>query len=1020
MNVATITATISADPSGFTSAMRAAEATAKSVAASINAATGQISSSLQSVNNTAAVVAASVTAKMGSVTQSLMAANFQSNQLGTQLATAANATRVSIATSAASAQSSIASATTAISTSVSSSVSTVLTQIGQVRSVLQSINQEIQQFGIALRTFGIGMTIAISAPLAALGKIGFEFAAVKEQALTSFTVMMKSADLARDHLDQLRRFADVTPFTFEDVIKGSRILQGYGLEAQKVIPVLTALGDAASSTGQSHAAMERGVKAVGQMLAKGKVQAEEMNRQLSNAGVSISHLALGLGKSVQETRDMMKAGQISAQEGIDALVRGIAKSNIGGMMEKQSRTFLGALSTISDVARSTLGDILEPLFNVVRDAVLATIPALMEFSKWWKTIPESVKLVVLAIGLAVTVLGPLITVIGGVVAIVGAIGAPILASVTAIVVGITAAVGTITAVWTTNFGGIRDFAIKIWEDLVSWYQANAPLIQVTIDTVLGQVRKAVTAFNNWILPIVQYVWTAITFLVQNWLNNLLSAITIMLKLVNGNWRGAWQDLVRIAGDQIEIMAQVILGKLPRIFTSAYRLGSDLVRGFAAGVGELLPEVEIGVRIPEPELVGTWKGRNVPPPGGGGGGGGKKGRESEDAAAALLARLRDETAKLGLKTKEQEIAVELLGKQYKKYNETVRETILNAAREYDARKLVVEFQDKVTSSIDRQREALRGELSELDKVFDLLRDPSAAQVIDQATRNILLMNAVLLDSNKLLEKMPKAKDLMPLSPFGEDFVLDTSASDEMLAQIKNTYAYESAVDALNKKLDIKRQLSNLEQTQIAVTTGKLKELTQAQKDQLLTLAKGIDDQLKAKEKLAQIQELASQVGDIFGNAFNSLFTDGFQGFADSLRAGFAKLLSDLVGMLIRSGLTKLFSSLFGVALGGAGGGGGGIGSWFGGARAEGGPVSAGMAYIVGERRPEIFVPNVNGMILPSTSGFAGVTGSGGGGQTVNVVNHFHISAPTGTISPKSQRQIAAEAGRGITKALRRNE
>lgn len=1039
MNVANITATINADPSGFTSAMRAAEATAKSVAASINAATGQISNSLQSVNNTAAAVAASVTARMGSVTQSLMAASLQSNQLGTQLATAANATRVSIATSAASAQSSIASATTAISTSVSNSVSTVLTQIGQVRSVLQSINQEIQQFGIALRTFGIGMTIAISAPLAALGKIGFEFAAVKEQALTSFTVMMKSADLAREHLDQLRKFADVTPFTFEDVIKGSRILQGYGLEAQKVIPVLTALGDAASSTGQSHAAMERGVKAVGQMLAKGKVQAEEMNRQLSNAGVSISHLALGLGKSVQETRDMMKAGQISAQEGIDALVRGIAKSNIGGMMEKQSRTFLGALSTISDVARSTLGDIMEPLFNVVRDAVLATIPALMEFSKWWKTIPESVKLVALGIGLVVTVLGPLITIIGGVVAIVGAIGAPILASVTAIVAGVTAAVGTITALWTTNFLGIRDTTLAVWEevssftseifgDLIRWYQSNLPLIRVATETVFGAIKAIVSNVMRALSPIVEVAWSIITFTIRNYLNSILTAITIILKIINGDWRGAWQTLVSVAGAQIEAIAQVILSKLPRIFTTAYRLGADLVKGFTAGVESLLPAGSNFTGGASAEVTGTLirTPKEVPLPGGGGGKKGGGGGKPEDAAAALLARLRDETAKLGLKTKEQEIAIELLGKQYKKYNETVRETILNAAREYDARKLIVDFQDRVTSSIDRQREALRGELSELDKVHDLLRDPSARQVIDGTTRSILLVNAALLDSQKLLEKMPKIEKVS-LSPFGEDFTADNPVMDALERQIKATHAYEDAIDALNKKLEIKRQLSNLEQTQIQITTGKLKELTDAQKGALLDVARGVDEQLKAREKLAKLKELAGNFTDIFKGAFDSLFTDGFEGFKSRLLSGFADLLSQLASQLATSLFMSLFKKLFGGLLGGlfGGGGGGGFGDILSNVfefRAEGGPVNFGRSYIVGEKGPEIFTPKIDGMILSNAAvrsgGFNAAAAGGNGGTTVYLTQNLNIRAENGYVRPQSAKQAAAEAGAGITRALER--
>jgi len=41
--------------------------------------------------------------------------------------------------------------------------------------------------------------------------------------------------------------------------------------------------------------------------------------------------------------------------------------------------------------------------------------------------------------------------------------------------------------------------------------------------------------------------------------------------------------------------------------------------------------------------------------------------------------------------------------------------------------------------------------------------------------------------------------------------------------------------------------------------------------------------------------------------------------------------------------------------------------FGGFRANGGPVTAGMSYIVGERRPEVFTPNVSGHISPTVGG-----------------------------------------------------
>jgi hypothetical protein len=65
----------------------------------------------------------------------------------------------------------------------------------------------------------------------------------------------------------------------------------------------------------------------------------------------------------------------------------------------------------------------------------------------------------------------------------------------------------------------------------------------------------------------------------------------------------------------------------------------------------------------------------------------------------------------------------------------------------------------------------------------------------------------------------------------------------------------------------------------------------------------------------------------------------------------------------AGAVALVSAAFGKAKSGGGSTSGGSGSTFTNRREFGGPVSKGRAYIVGERRPELFVPNTNGVILP---------------------------------------------------------
>jgi hypothetical protein len=60
------------------------------------------------------------------------------------------------------------------------------------------------------------------------------------------------------------------------------------------------------------------------------------------------------------------------------------------------------------------------------------------------------------------------------------------------------------------------------------------------------------------------------------------------------------------------------------------------------------------------------------------------------------------------------------------------------------------------------------------------------------------------------------------------------------------------------------------------------------------------------------------------------------------------------------------------------GGAGYGDRLGGARANGGPVTAGTPYLVGERGPEIVVPGRSGTVIPNNR-----IGVGGGGMVINI-------------------------------------
>ena len=126
-------------------------------------------------------------------------------------------------------------------------------------------------------------------------------------------------------------------------------------------------------------------------------------------------------------------------------------------------------------------------------------------------------------------------------------------------------------------------------------------------------------------------------------------------------------------------------------------------------------------------------------------------------------------------------------------------------------------------------------------------------------------------------------------------------------------------------------------------------------------------------------------------------------------GVASLLGNIGG---GSGLN------LGKIVGGIGSGIGGffsnVASFFGGFLAEGGDTQPGKAYIVGEKRPELFIPRSAGTVVPN---FAMADGSG---KSTTITVHQHIHGVTDVDSfNKSKAQISSTLGNAVSRGQQRN-
>lgn len=200
-----------------------------------------------------------------------------------------------------------------------------------------------------------------------------------EQALTSFEVILGSADKADKLMSDLEKFASVTPFNTEDVQKASTMLLGYGVEAENLLDIMGRLGDLSQGSAEK---LDRVSLAYGQMLAKGKVTGEEM-RQLIEAQVPLLQgLADYLGKSTAEVQDMVSKGAVGINDLNGAIVKMTSEGGkFFNMMEKQSETMSGKLATLEDNISIIGRNIGEETFQALKGELEEVISSLDRMSE---------------------------------------------------------------------------------------------------------------------------------------------------------------------------------------------------------------------------------------------------------------------------------------------------------------------------------------------------------------------------------------------------------------------------------------------------------------------------------------------------------------------------------------------------------------------------------------------------------------------------------------------------------------
>jgi hypothetical protein len=303
---------------------------------------------------------------------------------------------------------------------------------------------------------------------------------------------------------------------------------------------------------------------------------------------------------------------------------------------------------------------------------------------------------------------------------------------------------------------------------------------------------------------------------------------------------------------------------------------------------------------------------------------------------------------------------------------------DAARELEkadadlARRLeeMAKQQDAFVSGLDALEAQLSGPLAEAEldhanriKEVQALLDQSVITV-EQATRAQILY----------AESFAKTKD--QLDPYGEG-----------LRTLLEDMAFE--YDLLGKTNA--QRVTELELRRLGIDLSS--QEGQAAAEAIKTQAEALEQRQKT---INAMDDFRSSFEDNVASVL-----DGSKSLKDAVRDLLSDLASQFARMIAQNWGAKLFGEMGTDGTGSAGGWLSGLFSAFGGARAAGGPVTAGVPYLVGEQGPELVVPNVSGTVVP-----AGRTAAMLGGRAGDTYN-FNMP---GRYDMRTQAQIAADVAR----------
>lgn len=181
----------------------------------------------------------------------------------------------------------------------------------------------------------------------------------------SFETLLQSKEKADAMLKEIKTFAATTPMDMDTLAKGAQTMLGFNIEAEKVMPMLRAIGDISMGNAQKFESLSLSFS---QMSATGKLMGQDL-LQMINAGFNpLAQISEKTGKSIDELKQQMESGKVTVEMVTDAFMDATGEGGkFHDMLSKQAEGLKGSFAYIRGSISGMMNEIGESVEGPVAD-----------------------------------------------------------------------------------------------------------------------------------------------------------------------------------------------------------------------------------------------------------------------------------------------------------------------------------------------------------------------------------------------------------------------------------------------------------------------------------------------------------------------------------------------------------------------------------------------------------------------------------------------------------------------------